>query len=46
MLEIKPISLKCANEYVEQNHRHHRKTQGHKFSIGVFEGGYYMVWLL
>ena len=36
---IKPISLKDANNYVEQNHRHHRKTQGHKFSIGVYEGG-------
>ena len=38
MLTIKPISLKDANDYVEINHRHHRKTQGHKFSIGVYEG--------
>lgn len=37
-LEIKPISLKMANQYVEENHRHHRKTQGHKFSIGVYDG--------
>lgn len=38
MLEIRPISLKEANNYVEINHRHHRKTQGHKFSLGVYEG--------
>lgn len=37
-LTIKPISLKDANDYVEAKHRHHRKTQGHKFSIGVYEG--------
>lgn len=39
MLEIRPISLKQANTYVELNHRHHRKTQGHKFSLGVYENG-------
>lgn len=37
MLQIKPISLKEANFYVENNHRHHRKAQGHKFSIAVYE---------
>lgn len=37
-LEIKPISLKEANMYVELNHRHHRKATGHKFSLGVYEG--------
>lgn len=36
-LIIKPISLKEANNYVELNHRHHRKTQGHKFSLGVYD---------
>ena len=35
---IKPISLKQANDYVENLHRHHRKAQGHKFSLGCFEG--------
>ena len=35
-LEIRPISLKDANNYVEINHRHHRKATGHKFSIGVW----------
>ena len=45
MLEIKPISLKDANNYIEVNHRHHRKVAGHKFSIAVFEGGCYMEFL-
>lgn len=30
-----PISLKDANAFVEEFHRHHSKVQGHKFSIGV-----------
>lgn len=37
-MEIKPVSLKEANAYVIQNHRHHGKVAGHKFSIGIFEG--------
>lgn len=32
--KIIPLSLKEANAYVEQHHRHHAKVQGHKFSIG------------
>lgn len=36
-LVIRPISLKDANEYVEQNHRHHRKATGHKFSLSVYD---------
>ena len=34
-LTIKPISLKAANEYVAENHRHSKPTRGHKFSISV-----------
>ena len=37
MLKIKPISLKLANEYVMNNHRHHDKVQGHKFSLSVWD---------
>jgi cytochrome oxidase Cu insertion factor (SCO1/SenC/PrrC family) len=37
-MEIRPISLKDANAYIIQNHRHHGKAQGHKFSLGVFDG--------
>ena len=33
MLDLVPISLKEANEFVERNHRHHGKVVGHKFSI-------------
>lgn len=34
MLALKPVSLLEANEYVRQNHRHHKPVVGHKFSIG------------
>lgn len=34
-LHIVPLHLAQANEYVEANHRHHKKTLSHKFSIGV-----------
>ena len=37
-LEIVPISLKEANAFVEQYHRHHKPVVGHKFSIGCSEG--------
>ena len=32
-LRIVPITLKAANAYVAENHRHHGPTVGHKFSI-------------
>lgn len=38
MLKIRPISLKDANDFVELQHRHHRKATGHKFSIAVYDG--------
>lgn len=38
MLEICPITLKEANAYVEQHHRHHGTVVGHKFSIGCTDG--------
>jgi hypothetical protein len=38
MLEIQPISLAEANEFVMRYHRHHGKVQGHKFSIAVNDG--------
>ena len=37
-LEIKPITLKDANEFVRQYHRHHKPTVGHKFSISCVNG--------
>ena len=35
MLEIVPITLAEANEFVKRNHRHHGTVTGHKFSIAV-----------
>lgn len=34
-LHLVPISLKEANSFVEAFHRHHKKVQGQKFSIGA-----------
>ena len=38
MLEICPVTLKEANEFVKMYHRHHKPTTGHKFSIGLSNG--------
>lgn len=35
MLDIVPITLKEANSFVEQYHRHHKPVVGHKFSIAI-----------
>ena len=37
-LEIVPMTLREANAYVEQNHRHHGPVAGHKYSIGLSDG--------
>lgn len=34
-LRIAPITLRAANQYVADLHRHHRPTTGHKFSVSV-----------
>ena len=39
MLRLRPISLRDANEYVRQHHRHHKPVAGHKFSIGCEADG-------
>ena len=39
MLELVPVTLRKANEFVSKHHRHHKPTVGHKFSIGVQEDG-------
>lgn len=38
-MELVPITLKAANEFVLSHHRHHGPTVGHKFSIGVKNQG-------
>ncbi|MEK3987657.1 XF1762 family protein [Paenibacillus sp. FSL K6-3166] len=37
-LRVRPISLKDAQKFVDQEHRHHIAPQGHKFSIGLTDG--------
>ena len=37
MLEIRPITLREANAYVGQHHRHNQPTNGHKWSISCWD---------
>ena len=37
-LKIIPTTLREANAFVERFHRHNKKTQGHKFSVGAVAG--------
>ena len=39
MLELSPISLKQANAYVTQYHRHHKASKGHKYSLSAYKDG-------
>lgn len=39
MLELVPVTLREANGFVQQYHRHHKQVAGHEFSIGVAQGG-------
>lgn len=34
-LIVVPVSLRRANAYVAEYHRHHKPARGHKFSLGV-----------
>lgn len=36
--KIRPISLKAAQDFVRQHHRHNKPPVGHKFSVGLFDG--------
>lgn len=38
-LVIAPISLKDANVFVSEHHRHHKPVVGHKFSLAAIKGG-------
>ncbi|MCD8014474.1 MAG: hypothetical protein LUG99_15120 [Lachnospiraceae bacterium] len=40
MLELTPITLREANAFMQTYHRHHKPSQGHKFSIGAMEDGH------
>ena len=37
MLKIIPLELSEANALVKQWHRHHKRVQGHRFSLGVMD---------
>ena len=37
-MEIKPITFREAINFINENHRHHKATVGHKFSIGLYDG--------
>ena len=39
LMEIVPVELKEANAFIESLHRHHKRVQGHRFSIGVQKDG-------
>ena len=38
-MHVEPISIRDANDYVEQYHRHHGKKTGCRFAIGLYEEG-------
>lgn len=37
-LTLVPVSLRAANAYVLEHHRHHGPARGHKFALGVADG--------
>ena len=37
-LQIRPITLREANAYVAQHHRHNLPTNGHKWSVACYDG--------
>jgi hypothetical protein len=37
-LQLRPISLRVANEFVAANHRRHGPVCGHKFAVAVADG--------
>ena len=37
-MEIRPITLRQASDFINTHHRHHKATVGHKFSIGCYSG--------
>ena len=39
MMQLVPVSLREANAFVAEHHRHHKPVVGHKFSIGCEQDG-------
>ena len=40
MTRLIPVSLKEANAFVAEHHRHHKPVVGHKFSLGCVQNGH------
>lgn len=38
-LRLMPLELREANAFIEEKHRHHKRVQGHRFSIGCYSDG-------
>lgn len=38
-MDIVPITLRAANDFVADHHRHHKPSRGHKFSVGLMDEG-------
>lgn len=38
MLSIRPITLRAANAFVAEHHRHNQPTNGHKWSVACYDG--------
>lgn len=38
-LEVVPLDLASASEFIRIHHRHHKPPVGHKFSLGVVDAG-------
>lgn len=37
-MRIVPLTLSEVNVFIEKHHRHHKRVQGHRFSIGLEDG--------
>lgn len=38
-MELTTIRLEAANDFVDRLHRHHKRVQGHKFSLAAWKDG-------
>lgn len=37
-LQVRPITLRAACEFIAKHHRHNKPPRGHKFSVAVYHG--------
>lgn len=36
-LRVRPLTIAQLNKIIEEHHRHHKKVQGHRFSLGCYD---------